>query len=305
LFWAKTKLTFLGVTLCSGEKHTNWQGGMRAAAFISGGLIPQKLRGTSSNFNSHIVDWYPTFCGLAGIDGKDDPPVAPLPVDPADPTKDIYGKDSYPPLDGVDVWGLLIAGETNRSAAHAYLVLSKEVILAGDHKLIVAQNFGWPHDNDNGWMAQNSSKFDSTGASAFPCSATDSTAAQGELPGVPGQIPCLFDTTKDESERSNLAAGVTVAQVQAAIVGDADTQPASAAMVADLWDRLNRTVLTAFCKNITKANYGTNGCGTSPKALLGNCDKVCAGKYWKAQYGPSSNGPYCGVPGCNGTGPGP
>ena len=40
-----------------GEKHTNWNGGMRAAAFVSGGLIPPSLRGTSSIINCHIVDW--------------------------------------------------------------------------------------------------------------------------------------------------------------------------------------------------------------------------------------------------------
>ena len=40
-----------------GEKHTNWDGGLKAAAFISGGLVPAQLRGTSSDVNCHIVDW--------------------------------------------------------------------------------------------------------------------------------------------------------------------------------------------------------------------------------------------------------
>ena len=33
------------------------EGGMRAAAFVSGGLIPVALRGTASEINFHIVDW--------------------------------------------------------------------------------------------------------------------------------------------------------------------------------------------------------------------------------------------------------
>ena len=33
------------------------EGGMRAAAFVSGGLIPAALRGTASEINFHIVDW--------------------------------------------------------------------------------------------------------------------------------------------------------------------------------------------------------------------------------------------------------
>ena len=72
-----------------GEKHTNWDGGLRAAAFISGGLIPAHLRGTASDVNCHIVDWYPTFSFLAGVSGADDAPIKPLPIDPSDPDKDI------------------------------------------------------------------------------------------------------------------------------------------------------------------------------------------------------------------------
>ena len=33
-------------------------GGMRAAAFVSGGLIPPPLRGTESHVVMHIADWY-------------------------------------------------------------------------------------------------------------------------------------------------------------------------------------------------------------------------------------------------------
>ena len=35
----------------------DWLVGMRVAAFVSGGLIPEKLRGTSNNMRFHIVDW--------------------------------------------------------------------------------------------------------------------------------------------------------------------------------------------------------------------------------------------------------
>ena len=81
--------------------------GMRVAAFVSGGLIPEKLRGTSNNMRFHIVDWYtshscivcpfhcrlvstlrkwrgryPTFCFLAGIDAADNSPTPPKPSIP-------------------------------------------------------------------------------------------------------------------------------------------------------------------------------------------------------------------------------
>ena len=47
-----------------GSKHTNWEGGMRAAAFISGGIVPENARGTHSQVISHIADWYTTACVL-------------------------------------------------------------------------------------------------------------------------------------------------------------------------------------------------------------------------------------------------
>eukprot|EP01043_Picozoa_sp_COSAG02_P129621 COSAG02_NODE_67213_length_253_cov_1.000000_1_plen_48_part_01 len=48
---------------------------MRAAAFVSGGLIPTALRGTHSNVAGHIADWYSTICVLAGVPFADDSPV--------------------------------------------------------------------------------------------------------------------------------------------------------------------------------------------------------------------------------------
>ena len=40
-----------------GEKHTSWQGGVRVAAFVSGGLVPSRFRGTRSDVVSHVADW--------------------------------------------------------------------------------------------------------------------------------------------------------------------------------------------------------------------------------------------------------
>lgn len=86
-----------------GEKHSNWHGGSRTASFVSGGLIPTSLRNSSSALRMHIVDWYATFCILAGVSPTDNSRVEPLPVDPSDPTKDIYGSDAYPGVDGVSL----------------------------------------------------------------------------------------------------------------------------------------------------------------------------------------------------------
>lgn len=173
-----------------GEKHSNWEGGMRAAAFVSGGLIPPALRGTTNDIVFHAVDWYPTLCKLAGVDPSDDPPVAPLPADITNPDKDLYGTDSFPPVDGVDIWEYLTQPQGHSSnAAHATLTLSKEVIVAGDYKLLVAQpNF---KANNNGWRYPNGSWVESVDAD-WPCNKQDGPLDQ-VLPGIWGNDLCLFD----------------------------------------------------------------------------------------------------------------
>ena len=40
-----------------GEKHTTWAGGYRVAAFVSGGVVPKALHGSTSNLRLSIVDW--------------------------------------------------------------------------------------------------------------------------------------------------------------------------------------------------------------------------------------------------------
>ena len=88
----------------------------------------------------HIVDWYATFAFLAGASTTDDPPTMPLPVDPSNPKLNIYGNSSFPPLDGRNVWPMLMSPSNySIDSVHKYLVLSKEVVVAGRWKLLVSQ----------------------------------------------------------------------------------------------------------------------------------------------------------------------
>ena len=103
-----------------GCKGTFFEGGVRALAFANGGLLPDKMRGQSSDGFIHIADWYPTFCKLAGVDASDS------------------GEGKFP-VDGLDVWPI-ITGE-NTSTPHEEIVLGYEyagsgAIIAGNYKLI-------------------------------------------------------------------------------------------------------------------------------------------------------------------------
>eukprot|EP01065_Artemidia_motanka_P032219 TRINITY_DN39251_c0_g1_i1.p1 TRINITY_DN39251_c0_g1~~TRINITY_DN39251_c0_g1_i1.p1 ORF type:complete len:629 (+),score=222.81 TRINITY_DN39251_c0_g1_i1:76-1962(+) len=259
-----------------GEKHTNWQGGMQVAAFVSGGFLPSAARGTTASVALHVVDWYPTFCALAGVDAADGSEKPPLPVDPSlpptnPPPKDIYGNHSWPDIDGVNVWPILLdaARRNRRAEAHAELTLSREVILInGTMKLVVAQpdpsilathgemppknNFtlGWKYPNGT-WVLP--SAFDSTGCGL---SFLDRTSF----------VPCLFDVEADPRETNNLAA----------------REPALTAL---LWKKLNTSYLTWYHSR-------------TPAEMLGVCDADCAVKHWKGLGDRKGSGPICGVPTC-------
>mmetsp|Transcript_28160 Transcript_28160/g.73812 ORF Transcript_28160/g.73812 Transcript_28160/m.73812 type:complete len:554 (-) Transcript_28160:174-1835(-) len=244
-----------------GEKRTNYEGGMRASAFVSGGVVPLRLRGTKSNIRFHIVDWYATLCYLAAVDPSDDSPVAPLPIDPVRPAKDIYGKRSWPGVDGVVIWDMLMnPSRYNETAAHPTLVLSHEVILVGNMKLMTAQR-GDTHQNfdkfENLWQDQRGKWFSPPGwnqTCGFP------------VYGIAGAQfkPCLFDLSVDLNETTDVGARHPL-------------------LLHEMWTLLNRTWLTYFHAR-------------SPPELLGLCNKDCAAGYWNALGG--TPGPQCGIPGC-------
>ena len=118
-----------------GSKITLFEGGVRALAFANGGVLPDSVRGKTSEAFMHIADWYPTFCKMAGVDPSDSGP----------------GKF---PVDGLDVWPI-ISGE-NDTTQHEEIVLgynftltrqsdSVGAIIVGEYKLIVgrqANRFG-------------------------------------------------------------------------------------------------------------------------------------------------------------------
>ena len=54
-----------------GGKWSQWEGGVRTVAAVSGGFVPQKQRGTKFHGVMHIADWYATLCSIAGVDHFD------------------------------------------------------------------------------------------------------------------------------------------------------------------------------------------------------------------------------------------
>jgi len=246
-----------------GGKHTQWQGGMRTTSFVSGGFLPSSLRGSTHNSSFHVTDWYPTFSHLAGVDGSDDAPVPPLPVDESRPDRDIYqGKRSWPPVDGINIWAELLGRK--KTYDRTYLWLSAEAMIKdGRYKIVTAQQerkltafppvTGWRRP-DGSWV--DGGKLDGPG-----CGLAFLDRAHFR--------PCLFDLQNDEREMKDLSRKMPE-------------------LVAELWRELNRTALTAYLSR-------------SPPEMRGHCNATCAGEKWAkiASSRRSVNGPICGVPGCD------
>lgn len=225
-----------------GEKHTSFDGGLRSVAFVSGGLIPPYLRGTVNSIRMHIVDWYATIAELAGASPLDDPPVAPLPIDPANPKKDIYGQSSYPAADSLSLLKAIFQG---RDLERVVLPLSSQVLLKGDYKIILGQplradsKYGWKQPN-NTWEP----------SPKLGCLRMDPTFPS----------PCVFNIVKDPFERHPLTLSEN---------GNRD-------ILEDLWRSLNESMLTSFkarsppallgeCHLECSRKYWRSRCSTKPK----------------------------------------
>jgi arylsulfatase I/J len=97
-----------------GGKYTDWEGGVRATAFVAGGYLPQGGRVVEEII--HIADWYVTLPALAGVDA-------------------VSEEDSnLPPVDAVNVWPLFEG--TIKKSPRQEIPLSTHALLQGDYKLL-------------------------------------------------------------------------------------------------------------------------------------------------------------------------
>ncbi len=159
-----------------GGKVSDWQGGVRVNAFVSGGFLPKAQRGQKTEGYIHLADWYGTFCGLAGVD----------------PTDTKAAAASLPPVDSMDMWPL-ISGQ-NSTSPRVDVPISYSTLISGDYKIVtgvVPQNewceSRYPNNNNPpGGLAQI---------------------------GVCENIGCFYNIKKDTEERHSLAGDLSVQDV--------------------------------------------------------------------------------------------
>ena len=114
-----------------GGKASDWQGGVRVNAFVSGGYLPENMRGKKTEGYIHIADWYATFCSLAGVD----------------PTDKKAAKVNLPPIDSLNMWPL-ISGQ-NSTSPRVDIPVTYKTLISGDYKILTEDigEAGWtgPH----------------------------------------------------------------------------------------------------------------------------------------------------------------
>ena len=151
-----------------GGKHTDWQGGVRVNAFVSGGYLPEKMRGGKTEGYIHLADWYATFCALAGVD----------------PTDERAAKAKLPPIDSLNMWPL-ISGQ-NSTSPRTDIPISQVALISDEYKILIGdvKYAGW-----TGPMYPNNTHPDGG------ISATERCKDDG----------CLYNIRDDPEERKNLA----------------------------------------------------------------------------------------------------
>jgi arylsulfatase I/J len=150
-----------------GGKVTDWQGGIRVNGFVSGGYLPEKMRGQKTDGYIHIADWYSTFCNLAGVD----------------PTDERAAEAKLPPIDSLNMWPM-ISGQ-NATSPRVDIPASYFTLISGEYKILTGDipQAGW------------------TGPQ-YPNVTTPSGIKTVEHCGDGG---CLYNIKDDPEERENLA----------------------------------------------------------------------------------------------------
>ena len=198
-----------------GGYYNNFEGGVRAPAFLAGGALPEAARGKILDEWIYIADWYATFARLAGASPDDGAVPA---VDSLDVWEAIAGDGASPRVE----WVQTPLGENATRATHG----GDACYFSKPYKLLVGsvrQN-GWP-----GQVHPNVSVAWDSFADVLDCAAG-----------------CLFDVVADPEERRDLAAAMpdTVAELRAKLEraafydpdrGDPDPRACAVAAATGYW----------------------------------------------------------------------
>jgi arylsulfatase I/J len=157
-----------------GGKYSNFEGGIRVNAFVSGGFVPLAVRGVKLEQSIHIVDWYATFAGLAGVD----------------PTDHFAAASGLPPIDSLDVWPLVSGASAISPRQTAGHLVTKELLVLGEYKYALPLTEMSASERGGPTYPNASTASDAIGSHTFTCPRTG----------------CLYNVATDISEFHEISA---------------------------------------------------------------------------------------------------
>jgi arylsulfatase A-like enzyme len=228
-----------------GGKWTNFEGGLRPAAFLASPLLPKTQAGRWCNSTIHLVDWSATFMRLAGLDPSNEPTL-------------LDGVDQWPAISGKVPAGTELRKHTLVSIFAApphKIVAGVGILLSGRFKLATMplaiygeggsnvegadcmefRPHCWSADcllgTGGGWLPEPMSpRGSNVGGNQNMCPDVDCANLNVTAPEVDAWLcspqscsikqPCLFDVVSDPGERHNLAANRSFAHVVASMMAD-------------------------------------------------------------------------------------
>jgi len=195
-----------------GGKYSDFEGGIRTNAFVTGGHVPPASRGTKYSGITSIADWYGLFCDLAGVDPKD------TAAEAANEWLEPRGLPLLPPVDAVEgLWGALTGtGDTGTSSLRSTLHQSDKTLIVWPYKLVLGSQ---PFGSWTGPMYPNCSGIDTLPMfqefkvldEELVVSTDAATVAKLSWVHDCGDRGCLFNIEDDPNEHDDLAAQTKLA----------------------------------------------------------------------------------------------
>eukprot|EP00448_Togula_jolla_P019505 CAMPEP_0170588842 /NCGR_PEP_ID=MMETSP0224-20130122/11046_1 /TAXON_ID=285029 /ORGANISM="Togula jolla, Strain CCCM 725" /LENGTH=587 /DNA_ID=CAMNT_0010912587 /DNA_START=75 /DNA_END=1838 /DNA_ORIENTATION=+ len=166
-----------------GGKEMMWEGGIRAAAFVSGGFVPKQRRGKTLGGIIHIADWYATLSHLAGADSHDE----------------LAALHGLPPIDSINQWPWLSGSVEDAKSPRQELAVTDSVLIEGPWKFMRGTfAFG-------GWQGPNSTNQTQPehGTLMGVIAGRTDGKAHGTLVDC-GSEGCLFNLEEDWTEHTEV-----------------------------------------------------------------------------------------------------
>eukprot|EP00929_Paragymnodinium_shiwhaense_P063096 TRINITY_DN31542_c0_g1_i1.p1 TRINITY_DN31542_c0_g1~~TRINITY_DN31542_c0_g1_i1.p1 ORF type:complete len:692 (-),score=111.43 TRINITY_DN31542_c0_g1_i1:217-2238(-) len=110
-----------------GGKYSDWEGGVRTNAFVSGGFIPPSKRGSNFEGVINVADWYSTLLNFAAVDPADHQ------AEEANKRLKEKGLPLLPPVDSVPQWEFIMSGKNGRAAP---MHMSEKALIQWPYKLV-------------------------------------------------------------------------------------------------------------------------------------------------------------------------